>query len=187
MKNVLGSLQAVRLLVEVEIGQRAVLLVASATERDGAGFIARDLADALAASGKRVGLFDTGATEVGSVRTGSVANLDEAAFATALQSFDSDSSGHDMLIVLAPAFMSNARALSIASHAQGILFAVRSGRSITPEDRQMAPFLERLEIKKLGVVMTPAKSIQKMEERRAKENPAKSRAADSAVFSRTKA
>jgi hypothetical protein len=51
----------------------------------------------------------------------------------------------------------------------------------------MAPFLERLEIKKLGVVMTPAKSIQKMEERRAKENPAKSRAADSAVFSRTKA
>ena len=158
------ALQSLSMLIEAEIGESAVVLVTSATSRDGSGFVARGLARAYAERGIRVAFATLdesasvgGFTDEGSYDTipigGLSARTSTPQFAALVEDWRRR---YDVVIVDGPSLLGSPKALHFARIASGLLLTVRSGRSVRREDGELANLAERLGTKILGVVQTPA-------------------------------
>lgn len=158
------ALQSLSMLIETEIGESAVVLVTSASSRDGSGFVARGLAGAYAERGVKVAyatLDDSagvgGSTDEGSYDTIAIGGLPARTSTRQFASLIEDwRRRYDVVIVDGPSLLGSPKALHFARVANGLLLTVRSGRSVRREDRELANLAERLGTKILGVVQTPA-------------------------------
>jgi Mrp family chromosome partitioning ATPase len=162
--------QLLRNRIEAEIHGPALVLVTSATERDGASLTAYGLADSLSQAGHRVVLVTTGdSTFAGrSDRDGrfSIVAISPQQLATISHSGVSElvrelRQGDHYVVVDAGDLPANSFGLLLTASADATLIAFRTGRTQKPADRVMLDTLERAEAKVLGIVMTDAAAIER--------------------------
>jgi Mrp family chromosome partitioning ATPase len=159
MTNGEGGMQALRVFIEAQIALPALLLVTSGTEADNGGGVARALARAFVEAGKNAMVVDAIAgrmPDVPAVRNDAldvVSVLPNREFGAKL---DVLRAGREVTIVYAAPLLSHAAGLELARRADGVLIAVRLGRTIRREDELMKQVLEKLGARVLGIVQTSA-------------------------------
>jgi Mrp family chromosome partitioning ATPase len=181
--------------IEAEISPPAILLVASATARDGAGLTAFGLAESLSNSDQRTVLIATETMSTGSpgrIRNGltqapatplkkgdgpfpvisftaeRLATMSRTNVAALMQRLRGE---YDYVVVEAGDFPKNSFGVLVLSSADAALVTFRSGRSEAPADRTMIDTLERSKAKLLGVVMLDEAAIEEHARGREAEKP----------------
>lgn len=175
--------------VEAELHAPAVVLVTSATARDGASLTAYGLAESLSHTHQRTALVTASAPakdplewstpapaqprrrasdRLGGADTSSgsmsIVTISQERLATISRSsvaaLVTELRGvHDYVVIDGGDLANNGFALLLASSADAILVSFLAGRQQTPSDRDMLDAIERSETKVLGVVMTDQESI----------------------------
>jgi Mrp family chromosome partitioning ATPase len=181
--------------IEAEIHAPAVVLVTSATDRDGANVTAYGLADSLSKTHQRTALVTTTAPtseaaqvlapappmlrrrasdrlESGAKASGglSVVSISHERLATISRSnvaslIQELRSEHDYVVIDGGGLPNNSFALLLAASVDAVLVTFLAGRQETPQDRIMLDTLERTEAKMLGIVLTDNDSIDHFNER----------------------
>ena len=184
--------------VEAEIHAPAVILVTSATERDGAGLTAYGLAESLSHTHQRTALVTSAAPakalpeltsphaaaprrrasdrlgSEGSISGGmSIVTISQERLATISRSnatslVEELRAQHDYVVVDGGDLSNNSFALLLIAAADAVLVSFLAGRQQAPADRDMLDRLERAESKVLGVVMTDQETIDHFEDREAR-------------------
>jgi Mrp family chromosome partitioning ATPase len=178
LKDDLGIL---RVTVETQLVAPALVVVTSATDRDGAADVALGLARAFASAGRRTALLRVerrdGAT-AGASRTTSGLNVHCGPLGGGLDSIDlswrraaDDPSSealndlakevrqsYDATIVDAGRVTTSSVGLQLAACADGVLLAVRLGRGLVGSDHAVMPLLGRVGARVIGTVTTTAAS-----------------------------
>jgi hypothetical protein len=161
--------------VEREVRRPAVIMVTSATAGDGKSFTAHALAQCLAKSGRRTALVDAstkpgrGAYWVCPEIPGETGDLPDIVsmpepqpgrVREAIAQFvESSRSSHDYTIVDTSPLLEGALPLALAGCVDGVLVAVRIGRTPSQDDEAMMRVLEQSGGRVLGVVATSPESI----------------------------
>lgn len=158
--NVQAQLLSVR--VQGELRKPAVVMVTSARAGDGKSLTSYLLAASLEGCNHRVSLMEVPDEQEASNERLSV-------FVEELRS------NYDFTVIDAPAFPRSSTVLSLARLVDGILIAVRVGRSPTADDESMVRILEDLGGNVVGVVAAEADTIANYEgargERRSNTQP----------------
>jgi Mrp family chromosome partitioning ATPase len=167
--------------IEADVPSPAILLVASATDRDGVDLTAHGLADALSNSEQSTVVVSTegpAATPallpvaskrpsetfaVVSFTADRIAKMSRPSVATLMQRLRSE---FDYVVIESSEMATNAFGLLALSSADAVLVAFRSGRSESPADRTMIETLERSNAKLLGVVLLDEATILEHARRR---------------------
>ena len=154
-----------------------MVMVTSAEAGDGTTLTAASLAECLARAGRSTALLtlDTNENEPepesrASLMGGPLKHAmpkylaipDESAALSReeLRSFvDSVRESYDFLIVDAPALLESHRAIALSEFADGILFSVRLGRTVTENDKIALEIIEQSQRKILGVVAVGSDAI----------------------------
>jgi Mrp family chromosome partitioning ATPase len=178
MDNALKTqFQYLRARVESDLKTPAVVVVTSASAGDGKSITAIGLAEALRQVGHRVALVDASAVDESSrPALGPAPGANSGLYVSGLR-FDRDnpfeSREHvrslvrdtrgefDFTIIDAAPFIRNSVAMLLASTVDGVLIAVRLGRSPTDEDVLMMRALDQARANVLGVVAVAPEHIDK--------------------------
>jgi Mrp family chromosome partitioning ATPase len=180
--------------IEAEVHAPAVILVTSATARDGSVATAFGLADSLSKTHQRTALITIAAPptamqqllpavqpaqqrrasdKIGDAAKSSggltLITISQERLATISRSnvaslISELRAKHDFVVIDGGDLPNNSFALLLVALADATLITFLSGRQQTPQDRIMLDTLERSETKMLGIVMTDQESIDHFEE-----------------------
>lgn len=156
MDNLADRFNALRVTVEAMAGSHAVVVVAGGRERDGAGAVARGLAQAFSETGARVGLVssDPVRRERTAVTVVPLASVQAYAGVRLTERFAKLRADFDIVIVEIPALFERSFDSELARRCDGVVLAVEAGRRVTAHDNEIGVMLERLAVRRYGVVMT---------------------------------
>lgn len=174
--------------IEAEIQSPAVILVTSATQRDGASLTAYGLAESMSKTHQRTALITTAAPieplgvpasgepvlrrrasdrlggsneQAGGLKVISISQerLTTISRANVASLIADLRVEHDFVVIDGSDLPNNSFALLLVTLADAALVTFLSGRQQTPQDRVMLDTLERSETKMLGVVMTDQAAV----------------------------
>jgi Mrp family chromosome partitioning ATPase len=174
--------------IEAEIHSPAVILVTSATQRDGASLTAYGLAESMSKTHQRTALITTAApleqrppvngeqpvlrrrasdrlagddSAAGGLKIVSISHerLTTISRANVASLIADLRAEHDFVVIDGGDLPNNSFALLLVALTDAVLVTFLSGRQQTPQDRIMLDTLERSETKMLGIVMTDQASL----------------------------
>ena len=174
--------------IEAEIQSPAVILVTSATQRDGASLTAYGLAESMSNTRQRTALITTASPVEQQSFTGTEQPVQRRRASDRLAGDEAGSGGlkivsisherlttisranvasliadlraeYDFIVIDGGDLPNNSFALLLVALTDAVLVTFLAGRQQTPQDRVMLDTLERSESKMLGIVMTDQNSI----------------------------
>ena len=149
------KLDALRLLVEANTCPNRVIVVAGITEKDSPFSVASGLAQAFCSSGARIAVSlsksDAALKDAALIPLVTFERLSGLQLGEYLQSLRR---AYDAVIIEVPTISERAAHSELACNADGVLFAVESGRRVGSKDRELSNSVRRLKLKTLGVVTT---------------------------------
>lgn len=169
--SVARDFRVLRTRIEAEVSPPAILLVTSATERDGTALTAFGLAESLSGSQRAVVVTSDvshpskkgdGPFAVMSLAPERLAMMSRARVASLLEGLGKE---YDYTVVDAGDLTKNGFGLLVLASADGALVAFRAGRSEVPADRTMIDMLDRSNVRLLGAVMTEETAIGQFAQR----------------------
>lgn len=194
-----GEFRLLRNRIEAEVHSPAVVMVTSATERDGAELTSYGLAESLSRTHQRTALLTTAqarpeiavsgdkpprrrasdrlASDDVSASPGlSIVSVSPERLATISRNSIDDlmkelRCQHDYVVIDAGGLPNNSFGLLLLASADAILIAFLAGRHQTASDRAMLDSIERVESKVLGVVMNDRATIDEFTKTSLKRQP----------------
>jgi len=148
---------SLRITVEALAGSPAVVVVGGGRERDGADVVARGLARAFAETGASVGLVASDAardSDGAGVSVVPLTSIHALGGVRLTERFATLRNEFDVVLVEIPALFERSMDAELARCSDGVVLAIELGRRATARDNEIAATLERLSVRRLGVVMT---------------------------------
>ncbi|GAC1442009.1 MAG: hypothetical protein NVS2B8_18260 [Vulcanimicrobiaceae bacterium] len=156
MESLSDRFQALRTTIEAMAGANAVVIVAGACERDGADAVVRGLAVAYGEAGSNVVLMSdrSSRARLAKVTVLPIMSMVGVNAAKLNARFAQLRAEYDVVLIDVPVLFERSLDAELARRSDGVVLAIEQHRRITAHDSQIAAMLDRLSVRRLGVVMT---------------------------------